>query len=204
MSQLAKLDNFRSIDDIIPYAQHLIDSGFLPPALDTPQKVATVVMQGRELGFGAMASVTHIFPIGGKPALSVHAVAALLKMRGIKYALVEDYVPYYANGTSKASTAEDKPVQYKTTIEFYEMMGKKVITNPVSFSTTEAQRMELLDKPTWKKMPKIMLRNRCLAIGARFVAPDAFVSGATYTVDEVADMEKMAYDVTEDGTIVLE
>ncbi len=51
---------------------------------------------------------------------------------------------------------------------------------------------------------KIMMRNRALAIGARMVAPDAFVfGGTTYTVDEVADIQDISYTVQEDGSVTI-
>jgi hypothetical protein len=41
-----------------------------------------------------------------------------------------------------------------------------------------------------------MLRARCLAIGARWAAPDALMG--MYTVDEYADAKGVNYTITED------
>ncbi len=158
---VAKLDNFSSYEDMLPIAEHLISSGFLPPALNEPSKVIAVIVQGRELGFPAMAALSHIHIIQGKPALSVHAVGALLKRKGIKYSLIEDCVPIdkYGSVVNPADYPDKKIpdgtiVNQRTTFMFYEWDKdmKRVIENKASFTRAEADTMGLLGKDNWKRM----------------------------------------------------
>lgn len=62
--------------------------------------------------------------------------------------------------------------------------------------------MGLTEKDNWKKMPKIMLYTRCLAIGARRVAADAILG--MYETSEWADVVGQNYTLVEGEVKVIE
>lgn len=196
-STVSKIDNFNSMEEMLQTAEKLIKSNFLPRALNTPEKAVAVILSGRELGFKAMAAIRNVHVIQGQTALSVHAIGALLKSAGIKYELIEDCIKIDADGNP---TDDPKAVKdIRTTIRFYEKFGNEVIKNDMSFRYSEAKQQGLDGKDNWQRMLRIMMRNRCLAIGARFVAPDAFLG--MYTADEMADFKNVQYEVKEDGSV---
>lgn len=190
-STITKIEGFGSIEEMKKYADTLIKSNLVPKSLNTPEKVITVVLQGKELGFDPITSLSNIHNIQGKPTLSVHAIAALLKKAGITYKLMKD--------AERVGEGEDLDVV--TTIRFYERFGNEIITNDISYSYKEAKKAGLLLKDNWQRMLKIMLRTRCLAIGARFVAPHALLG--LYETAEWADVKNMSYTVDEEGEVIL-
>lgn len=196
--KLAVLDNFSSVGQIMDYAEVLLKSKLLPEALNTKEKVVVAIQQGRELGLGAITALNNIHVIKGKPTLSVHAIGALLKKAGIKYKLLkdfEDHIVYDPKDPSKIL------VKTKiTTIRFYEKFGDQVIENDFSYTWKEAELMGLTIKPTWVKMPKLMIRTRCLSMGARFIAPDAMLG--MYETTEWADVENVDLNLDEEGNVI--
>lgn len=200
---LTKLSEFTSAEDILKYAELLISSKLVPTSFKTPEQIVAVVAQGRELGFGPVTSINNIHNIQGKPTLSVHAIAALLKNSGIVYKLIEDGVYVKSDGTTdKIKQADVAYVDRRTTIRFYEKpKGMNIIVdNEVSFTLSEAKSQGLLDKDNWKRMQLIMLRNRCLTVGARFVAPNALLG--MYEATEWADVTGETVLLDEEGNII--
>lgn len=197
-NQLAKLDSFSTVEDMLGLAQTLIDSKLVPSTLKTPEAVVTVIQQGRELGFGAVTSVNNIHNIQGKPTLSIHAINAKLAQKGVKIKTIKDRSPL--------KNSDGKVVDYVTTIRFYVPLevaidGEMYLPEDVSFRWSEAVKMDLSTKSNWKKMPKIMMWSRCLSIGARRVAPDAILG--MYEVSEMADVIGQNYSMTEDGEVTI-
>lgn len=202
-TSISKLDNYTTFEEITVTAQALMEGArsFLPKSLKKPEEVAMVVMAGQELGLNATSALRNIHLIQGMTALSVHAIAALLKKKGMTYKIVEDYLKLDANGNPIEQGSDAKAVDVRTTIRFIEYFHGEIITNDISFTWSDAAKMDLTSKENWQRMPKIMLRNRCLAIGARFAAPDAFTG--IYTLDEVADMKNVDYSISEEGEVVI-
>lgn len=186
---VTKLDNFGSVEEMSKYAATLIESKLVPKSLSTPEKVITVILQGKELGFDPVTSLNNIHNIQGRATLSVHAIAALLKKAGISYKLIKD----------AETVGEGDDLDIVTTIRFYERFGNQIIENDISYSIKEAKKAGLMIKDNWKRMPKIMLRSRALAIGARFVAPHALLG--VYETAEWADVQNVKYTVNEEGTV---
>ena len=201
-TEIAKFNDFHDVGEMLKFAKVLIDSKLVPVSLTSPESVITIITLGKELGFEAVTSLSNIHNIQGKPTLGVHAIAALLKRRGIKYKLTDDYV--YIRKDGGIDTIKKEGIEYtdiKTTITFYEKFDENHIEEtPFSFYYSEAKKMELLKKDNWKKMPRIMLRNRCLVLGARFVAPEAMLG--MYEVSEVADFSDVDIILDEEGNII--
>jgi hypothetical protein len=194
---IAKLDNFTNMGDVLGYAETLLQSKLLPTSIKTPEAVAAIILSGKELGLGAMAALNNIVVIQQRPTLGVHAIGALLRKAGADSQTLEDFVPVMGlEGDTK-----DKVVDYRTTIRFFRRSNGRELQEDVSFTWKEATKMELTAKPTWTKMPKIMLWSRCFAIGARRIAPDALLG--IYETAEAADFSGQNYRVDEEGKVTV-
>lgn len=212
---LAKIDDMSTLDGIRATLSPLLTTKFFPKAYDTIEKVMVSIIYGRELGLSSMTSIQNINVIENKPTLSVHAIAALIRRGGVSYILTEDAVWIRSDGNvdplqiTKTIVGEDKKitkvlahdyVDCRTTIRFRVpyLDGSGYYDQDISFYRSEAGDQGLLGKDNWKKMFKIMMRTRCLSIGARFVKPECFMgavettehldyTGANYEVQESAD-----------------
>ncbi len=189
--QLAKLDEFKTVGEMLQYAEVLCKSGLIPASVRSPEKVVAIVMQGKELGLGAMTSLNNLHNIKGKVVLSVHAIGGLIRSRGIKYQIIRDFEEYNKLN-EKGEIVHTTKI---TTIRFFEKFHDKIIQNDISYTWAEAMAQGLVDN--WIKMPKIMLRNRCLSIGARFAAPEAMLG--VYEYSEIADAENIDVNLDETG-----
>ena len=202
-TELTKFDKFQNVEEMLNLAKILIKSKLVPTNLKQPEQIVAVVLQGKELGFDAITSINNIHNIQGRATLGVHAIAALLKNSGITYKLIEDGVFVKEDGTTdKTKIPETNYKDRRTTIKFYENFHGKIIENDISFSVKEAQEQGLLKKDNWKRMQLIMLRARTLAIGARFVAPNALLG--MYETSEAADFSNSNTDVllNEEGEVI--
>lgn len=197
-SQITKFDDFSSVEQMIGFAETLIKGKLLPTAYKTPESVVTAITQGKELGFKALTAINNIHIIENKATLSVHAIMALLKKADIRYEIVKDYEPVY----KKDKEGNEKKIDVVTSIRFLEKWNDRIIENVVSFSMKEAASQGLTEKSNWVKMPKIMLRNRCLAIGARLVAPDALMG--LYETSEAAEFTNTNHSVKDDGSVIVD
>lgn len=194
--QITKLANFESAEQMMDFAQILITSKLVPAAFNTKEKVVTAVLQGREIGLGPVTALSNIHVISGRATLSVHALGAMMKKKGIITETLKNYEP--------VKNEEGKITDFVTTIRFHQPIPGtvgKYITEDVSFTQNEAKLMELLTKDTWRKMPRLMLWNRCFAIGCRRVAPDAIMG--LYETTEAADFSGVRYDVSEEGSVTV-
>lgn len=144
----------------------------------------------KELGMGPINAIDNIHIIEGRPSLSVHAIAGMLRAAGIKWELTKDNEPIYNQDKSKI-------MDYITTITFYEYdkQMQRTIINPISFKKSEAFKQNLLDKSNWKKMEIIMMRARALSIGGRFLG----VTAGMLEVSEAADIAGITIDIDENG-----
>jgi hypothetical protein len=167
---LARLDSTKSLQvenepDVFTLGEVLAKSGYFADAKDAAQCVVKV-LAGRELGLPAIASMTGIFVIQGKPSLSANLMAAIIKRSG-KY-------------NYKVRRMEADGCQ----IEFFE--GGQLI-GVSEFTMQDAKVAGALDgknKHTWQAFPRNMLFARALSNGARWYTPDIF-SGPIYTPEEL-------------------
>lgn len=151
-------------------ASEMIKSGLLPPTLNTPEKVITVIMTGRELNVPMMESVRGINVISGKPALSPQLMLAMINRSGQLEDLDIDSQPTYCKVT---------------------MQRKGRTPHTAKFGEEEAKAMGLLYRDNYKKQAPNMYRWRAISACARVVFPD--VIGGLYTPEEIqshADVEE--------------
>lgn len=158
-------------------ADVLVKSGFLPVAVNTPEKAIAIIMKGKELGIGAMEALSSINVIQGKPSVSPQLMLGLARRTGELEDLKMD--------------ATDKGATVTITRK-----GQSPYTT--SFGIAEATAQGLINKDNYRKQPAVMFQWRALAGNLRVTFPDA-ISGL-YTVDE---MEGNETTVTTRGPITM-
>jgi len=201
---LTKLENFQSVEEMKKWASTIIDSGLLPNSITEPEQVITIVQHGRELGLSPHVAIQNIDVISGKPVLSSRMVGALLKRAGIEWTWDEDFITV-EGPDGKPETLADGTVNRRTTIHFYwksKVTGKVMDT---TFSVTWAQfaLAGLTDKQNWVRLPKNMLRARCISEAARALFPE--VLSGFYTDLEIVDAGNVDADIilNEDGELIV-
>ena len=155
---------------IFRMAEQLVPTGFLPKAIDTPQKAAAILLKGRELGIAPMAALSGIAIINQKPTVMAELMVAMVKRAyGRDVIWVEESTDTHAK---VGYLVHGKPRFYAYTIEM-------------------AQKANLTKNPTWSQHPAAMLRARTLSAVCRMEFPEViggmYVAGETggaVTVDE--------------------
>ena len=145
-------------------ASIVVKTGFLPRAIDTPEKAIAIALKGRELGIPMMQAFSHIHIIEGKPTISSE-----LMLSQIYKHCAGAVINYLENDEKRCVIEARRP-------------GHKAAT--FSYTIEEARQAELLNKGNWKKYPAAMLRARTVAITARAMFPDA-IMGCSYTPEEL-------------------
>lgn len=163
-------------------AAALIKSGFMPRAVNTPEKAVAVMLAGRELGLPPMQSIRAISIVDGKPTLSAETMLALAYQRvpGLTVSVV-------STPTGATVSGARRPNDKATTI---------------TFGQAQAQAAGLLNKDNWRKYPEAMYRARAISAWCRVVCPDAILG--CYTPDEMGDTAAppiRAIDVTHEEVI---
>lgn len=171
----------KSESDLTSFLKTLIDSKKLPTHIKNVEEAFTVAQMGKELGFATMQAFHYIIPIQGKLSLSAKAVGALLRKGGVRFVTIEDGIFVYKGGALQPSSAEEKPVDRRTTIKFIRDGLEEFCT----FTWKDAELQGLATKDNWKRMPKEMLYARCLAKGANRIGADLLLG--LYTAEEMAD-----------------
>jgi hypothetical protein len=143
-------------------ADVLVKSGFLPQAVNTPEKALAIMQKGKELGIPAMEALSSINVIQGKPSVSPQLMLALARKTGE----LEDL---QMTGDAKRATVSIK------------RKGQTAYTT--TFGVEEATASGLMAKDNYKKQPAVMFQWRALAANLRITFPDA-ISGL-YTYDEM-------------------
>lgn len=152
----------------------LVKSGFLPPALNTPEKVIAVALKGRELGIGMMEAISSINIIQGKPTLSAQLMLALATRTG-------ELESFECPTTPAGATARCKRKGWPAA--------------EAKFGPAEAKALQLDGKDNYKKQPSTMYQWRATSAVLRLTFPDALAG--IYTPEELgADVE-----VHEDGSM---
>ena len=149
-------------DVMVRTAKSLVQSGFLPSDVNTPQKAVAIMMMSRELGIGAWAGLNGINVIQGKPTISPQLMLALINRSGE----LEDMT---ISGDETACTV---------------MMKRRGRSEHVeTFTIKDAAALGLTDKSNWRKMPATMLKWRAISACARVVFPDVIIG--FYTPEEI-------------------
>ncbi len=196
-----------STDKLIPEADRnvidvLIASKALPPYITNRAIAHTIIGFGRELGLKPQQAIQYITMIKGKMALSSMAIGALLRSNNIDYRLVQDGMYHYADGTTSfiplpEELKKGKPLDRITEYIFYYKFAGEMVKQSVCYTFKEAEQASLSDKDNWKNYRRDMMRVRCLARGARIVAPQILMGMyADVELSDVTgsdDIEDVAY-----------
>jgi hypothetical protein len=156
-------------------ASELVKSGFLPRAVNTPEKAMAIIQTGKELGLGPMQALRSIHIIEGKPTMSADLIAglALAKLPG---------------SVLRVSESSDKQCVIEAG-----RAGQKLTS--FTYTMTDAQRAGLAGKDNWKKHPRAMLRARAITEAARAIFPDTCVG--LYDPDELGAVTGPSGEVVE-------
>ncbi len=153
----------QSMEDVERAARAMSASKFFPDSKDAAQAIVKI-LAGRELGFGAFASMAGVAVIQGKPVVGANLTAAAIKQTG-KY-------------NYRVTQHTDQICE----IEFFEQ-GQSV--GKSSFSMEDAKAAGLTTKDNWKKYPRNMLFARAISNGQKWYAPDVYNGVTVYTPDEM-------------------
>jgi len=151
----------------------LVKTGFLPKAVDSPEKAMAIALQSREIGVPMMAGFRLISIIQGKPTMASEL------MLGLCFARVPDF---------KFRIIEEDVEHCKV------FMARPGSEYTGQYTIADAQAAGLLGKENWVKYRAAMLRARTISLTARVLAPD--VTLGIYTPDEMGAV------VTEDEEVV--
>lgn len=154
----AEITTTRLIDERIAQARVLVNSGFLPKTINTPEKAIAIIQTGQELGLPPMLSLRSIHIIEGRPQLSADLMAAL-----VQRAIDE-------HGDGLFAVDDEASDETRATV-VYRRWGWE---NPKRFTYTieMAKRAGLAGRSTWQQHPEAMLRARAISAAARLMAPD--------------------------------
>jgi len=172
----------------------LLESGAIPSSMDTVEKCMAIVSMGKELGLQPMVAINNINIIKGRTVISATMLGAMLKARNIEWVWTKDH--YVENAGE-----DNERIVTELELEWI----SKVTGKPKSakFSVTMGQMVlaGYTTKDNWQKLPKQMLRARCLSEAVRAYFPEVLMG--IYTDLEMADATDMNYKtrVTEDGDI---
>lgn len=135
-------------------------------AYGSPQAAMMIIMAGREMGLGAMASLRSFHVVEGKPTMSAQLMMALcMKHPACKQFRVLRSQCSNEKGVVLVQRVEwDEPEVYTWTIE-------------------DAEAANLTGKNNWRKHGRQMLINRAIAEAARFTFPELMAN--TYSPEEI-------------------
>lgn len=151
-----------TISDLRNMATDFAKSGYFQDARDMAQAVVKI-QAGRELGFGPVYSMTKIYIVKGKIAVSAETLGAMVKRSG-RY----DYAV--------------RKLDDEECILFFTDNGKEAYTS--KFTMTDARRAGLVAGGSgWEKWPRAMLMSKALSQGARIVCPH--VIAGVYTPEDM-------------------
>lgn len=177
MNEIVKSKNvIQSMDDVERAARAMAASKFFPDSKEAAQAIVKV-LAGRELGFGAFASMTGVAIIQGKPVVGANLTAAAIKQTG------------------KYNYRVTEHTEQVCRIKFFEN-GQEVGVS--SFTMDDARSAGLTGKDNWKKYPRNMLFARAISNGQKWYAPDVYNGVTVYTPDEMGAI------VDEEGNAVIE
>lgn len=168
-------------DQLKERAKLLVDSGFLPKAVNTPEKAMTIMLTGRELGLGFMESLRSINVIDGKPSMSAQLMVALCQRTGE----LEDLI---INEETKDQCTVTVKRKGKTPYSYtFSMADAKALGLADAVRVDErTQKTYTYTKDNWKKQPKVMLKWRAVAGALRVPFADAICG--LYIEDEAEDI----------------
>ena len=131
-------------------------------------RTASLILAGRELGFGPWAAVTGIRIVGGRPAISANLMAAALNNS-----------PRYGCRLTRLDDLGCTLIFRKLQADRWEDQGES------SFTADDARTAGLLEDEYYRRYPRNMYFARAISNGVRWYAADLFAGNTLYTPDEI-------------------
>jgi hypothetical protein len=173
--------------------EDLLNSGIMPKAIDTKEKLMAVTQYGKELGMDPLTAINSVSIIAGKMVVASSMLGALLKKKGYEYIWTKDW----------DVEGEGPATRITTEIEIFWVSKalKREISQKFKMTWKELELAGLTESnPTYKKYPKAMLRARCISAAVRAVAPEILLG--MYTVEELAEQDpNIELKVEENGEV---
>ena len=166
-----------SIPDMVTLGQQLVKTGFLPQAVNTPEKAMAIMLKGQELSIPPMYALSNIVVVNGKPSCSAELMLALIQRNHGQRAI-----------RVKASDDAQCTVEYRL-----DGWGD---TQTYSFTIQQAEQAGLFKNAVWKSYPAAMLRARCISAVARMAFPGSIAG--MYVPGELGE----AVTVNDDGEVL--
>jgi len=157
--------------DILTLGKVMVQSGFFPDVKTMAQAVVKIVA-GKELGFGPVASLRHIYVHRGHIGLMAQLIASAIRQSG-RY----DY---------KLVVCDDQ----KCEIEFFRVLRDQALDSlgTAAFTIQEATRAGLVKEDSaWKTYPSDVLFARAMTRGQRRYCPDVFRQ-TVYSKEEIEEL----------------
>lgn len=170
----ASIDIAGELPAIFQLASALIKAGgFLPTHLRGEGEIVAVVLAGRELGIGPMASIRSIKIVKGNVTLDAALQLGLMIRAGLKYRWLADG----SDGkTASIELSREGQEPYVST-----------------FTLAFAERAGLLkDGGNWKSYPQAMLRARAISAAGKAYCPD--IMAGIYLPDEIDGEGEQSYE----------
>ena len=152
-----------------------------------PNDMLAAVLVGRELGIEPMEAINSLFLVNGNVTMTGKLMSALVHRAGH-----ELRVELTIKGATVACWRRDP-----YTHELHEV-------GTVKFMQVDAERADLMDKPTYKAYPAVMMGWRAISQACRIYFADV-LSGVAYVPEEVnvdAPLEPMA--IEEFGEVIVD
>lgn len=143
-------------------AMWLVQSGFLPAHIRTPQQAFAIIQMGKELGLQPMAALNQIYVIQGKPTASTQLMLALAQRSGE----LEDF-DVEADDNQATCYVKRRGVRAHTEV----------------FTFEDAKKLGLASRDQWQKQRANMLKHRAIAANLRITFADVIMG--LYTPDEM-------------------
>jgi len=144
-----------------------------------PNDMLAAILVGRELGIEPMEAINSLFLVNGNVTMTGKLMSALVHRAGH-----ELHVELSIKGATVTCHRRD-PYSH----ELHEV-------GTVKFMQIDAERAELMDKPTYKAYPAVMMGWRAVSQACRIYFADV-LSGVAYVPEEVnvdAPLEAIALD----------
>lgn len=134
------------------------------PGIANSEGAMAVILAGKELGFGPIASLTGIHLIKGKVTLSASLMAAAIRRSG---------------------TYDYRVMEHTDQVCRIEFTYKGQAAGVSEFTWQHAVTAGLATGDNWKKFARNMLFARAMSNGAKWYCPDVFAGQPVYTEDEL-------------------
>ncbi|MDD5304709.1 MAG: hypothetical protein PHS14_16565 [Elusimicrobia bacterium] len=146
---------------LLRLCEELVSTKFLPRAVDTAGKAAALILTGREMGLGPMASIRSLAIVDGKPVLAADLQLGIFKRAG---------------GQAVWERLDDTGAVLK-------LRHPNGDEHTESFTMADAQRAGLAGKQNWRAYPKAMLRSRAITAGLKSIGFEPLAG--TYDPEEL-------------------